>query len=338
MRIRTLSVYCIAHFAVDFCCAHFMFTLLRDSGNWLYAMLIYNFCAFAMQMPLGLLADKLNRNYAVAAAGCILVAVSSIISCQWFITQMLSAAVMGLGNALFHVGGGVDVLNISEHRCAPLGLFVSPGAIGLCLGAMLKGRFPLYADCAILVLMALLIALPAVRKGRYTDNLPLKFDKITVSSTLCLLCLLAVVCLRSFAGMSFSFEWKSSLPAVVPVLCVAFGKALGGFAADGIGSKLATLLSLGACAVLFLFSGIPLCGLAALLLFNMTMPITLWETAKLFPNAKGFSFGLLTFALFLGFLPVCFGTPSLNAVLSTAAVLLSLLLLLLGIRRKKDVA
>ena len=44
-------------------------------------------------------------------------------------------------------------------------------------------------------------------------------------------------------------------------------------------------------------------GLAALLLFNMTMPITLYQLVIRHRQLAGFFFGLLTLALFLGFLP-----------------------------------
>lgn len=40
----------------------------------------------------------------------------------------------------------------------------------------------------------------------------------------------------------------------------------------------------------------------------MTMPVTLWAVARILPGAKGFSFGLLTFALFLGFCPSYLGS------------------------------
>ena len=39
----------------------------------------------------------------------------------------------------------------------------------------------------------------------------------------------------------------------------------------------------------------------------MTMPITLWAAARLMPGGKGFAFGLLTFALFLGYIPTALG-------------------------------
>ncbi len=307
-----------------------MFSLLYHENSWMSAVLIYNFCAFAMQMPFGLISDKINRNSLVAAVGCVFVAASLFIP-----SPLVTAAVMGIGNALFHVGGGVDVLNMSDQKCSPLGLFVSPGAIGLCLGRMLVGRFPMYFASAALAIVAVIIIIAAKTERELPNNAPLKLE-LSSGILTAFLCLFAVVCLRSFAGMSFSFDWKASMPALVSVCCVALGKALGGFAADAVGSKIASIISLSLCAVMFIFSDIPLCGLAALLLFNMTMPITLWETAKLFPNAKGFSFGLLTFALFVGFLPVYFGAPPLSSVMSALCALVSLLLLMAGIRRVRN--
>ncbi len=57
-------------------------------------------------------------------------------------------------------------------------------------------------------------------------------------------------------------------------------------------------------------TGVPFCyvfkdilpfGLAALFLFNMSMPLTLYLLAKRMPGMPGLAFGLLTFALYLGF-------------------------------------
>lgn len=79
------SVYSIAHFAVDFGCALLVFGLLTGSPNMVTSLnaantavlfLIYNFSAFAMQMPIGLITDHLNRNCLVAACGVLLVALA----------------------------------------------------------------------------------------------------------------------------------------------------------------------------------------------------------------------------------------------------------------------
>ena len=65
----------------------------------------------------------------------------------------------------------------------------------------------------------------------------------------------------------------------------------------------------------------------------MSMPITLRGAADALPGMPGFSFGLLTFALFLGFLPTWLGIPgpaegwflSLGAALSLALMVLVLI-------------
>ena len=68
----------------------------------------------------------------------------------------------------------------------------------------------------------------------------------------------------------------------------------------------------------------------------MTMPVTLWAAARTLPGAKGFTFGLLTFALFLGFLPSFLGWPSLltGPASYAGAALASLLLLWRPLRRE----
>ena len=76
--------------------------------------------------------------------------------------------------------------------------------------------------------------------------------------------------------------------------------------------------------------------LAALFLFNMTMPLTLMEAARLLPGAKGGAFGLLTCALFVGMVPRFIGvTRELPGPFWAGLVLLSLGLLWVGLRKEK---
>src|SRR5699024_9872855 len=97
-------------------------------------LLLYNFCAFALQMPLGIWADGLNRNGLLAAVGCSLTAAAFLVP-----LALPAAVVAGVGNALFHLGGGIDVLNAGERKAAALGVFVSPGAVGLYVGTLWGG-------------------------------------------------------------------------------------------------------------------------------------------------------------------------------------------------------
>lgn len=325
-----LLLFSAGHFLVDFFCAVLMFSAVSGSGSFALYLLIYNFCAFAMQMPLGLMADYLSRNSIVAGVGCVMVALAWLLSGS----PLAAAITAGLGNALFHVGGGVDVLNHSQEKSAALGIFVSPGAFGIYLGTILgRSGSPFHATAAIVALLiagtALILAdrliSGTLRSGNAPVNPAVGRDKLL----LVLLPLFLVVCLRSYLGMIWRFDWKSEWHWGIILICaVVFGKTLGGFLADKIGARRAGTLSLGLSAILFLFSDHPVWGVAAILLFNMSMPITLWEAARQFPGAKGFAFGLLTFALFLGCAPVLLGyespltTPLSYAIGATVSMLL----------------
>ena len=66
----------------------------------------------------------------------------------------------------------------------------------------------------------------------------------------------------------------------------------------------------------------------------MTMPITLFAAARLFKNARGFAFGLLTFGLFIGYVPKFLGmdTSVIPQYVYAGLIILSLALLILGLR------
>ena len=326
-RTPLLALYSLAHFWVDLSCALLAFRSLSASPDFALCLLLYNFCAFALQMPLGLLADRLDRNGAVAAAGCALVALAYAVP-----LPLAAAVTAGVGNALFHLGGGIDTLNTGLGRSAALGIFVSPGAVGLFLGT-LWGRgdaAPLWAGPVGLLLLAGAIlwlcrrTFGSLRSG----NAPL--DPTPREGWGPLVPLFLVVVLRSYMGANQAFAWKSQGQwALVLTLALALGKAGGGLLSDRLGPRRAAGWSLGLAAALYLLSGAPLPGLLAVFLFNMTMPMTLWAAAQLLPGAKGFGFGLLTFALFVGYLPVYLGWPAVfgNVWACAAAAALSLALL-----------
>ena len=69
-RKPLLALYSIAHFWVDLSCAFLAFRFLSGSPDFLLCLLLYNFCAFALQMPLGIWADGLNRNGLLAVVSC----------------------------------------------------------------------------------------------------------------------------------------------------------------------------------------------------------------------------------------------------------------------------
>lgn len=309
-RKPLLALYSIAHFWVDLSCAFLAFRFLSGSPDFLLCLLLYNFCAFALQMPLGIWADGLNRNGLLAAVGCGLTAAAFLVP-----LALPTAVVAGVGNALFHLGGGIDVLNAGERKAAALGIFVSPGAVGLYAGTLWGGGAQVSAlvpPAGLLILAGSILLLCRRTMGSLrSGNAPVDTEPVG-GSWLPLVPLFLVVALRSWMGLGQSFPWKAQwgLPLV---LALALGKAAGGFLMDAVGPRRAAGWSLALAAVLYLFSGHAAPGLMAVFLFNMTMPMTLWAATKLLPGAKGFAFGLLTFALFIGYLPVYLGWPAVFA-------------------------
>jgi len=317
-------IYALSHFAVDLGCAYAAFS---GSTAGAFGFLLYNFFAFAMQMPLGLLADRLGKNRWFAVAGTLLVT----FVCCFPVFGIIGITFLGLGNALFHIGGGLDVLNLSGSKAAPLGVFVSPGAFGLFLGTLwgnqLQPRFPVL----LLLILCVILMILAPVKERLPQNTPLAFPKRSLVPWAALLFL--VVVLRSFGGMQASFPWKTGLWSWLTVAAVVLGKTCGGILSDRFGSISVSIGSLILSAILFCFSQLPICSVLALLLFNMTMPVALHALAQAMPGCKGFSFGLLTFALFLGFLPTYFGAPAIGGYAMAAVSIVSLLLLLPGLQK-----
>ncbi|MBQ6236470.1 MAG: hypothetical protein IJK54_11180 [Clostridia bacterium] len=338
--VRKTALLSLVHAAVDMSCAALFFSVLKGDELWL-GMVLYNACAFLCQLPMGVVADRLNRNMLFAAIGCALVALAFGLRS----VPILAMVVAGLGNGAFHVGGGIEVLNGSETKAGPLGVFVSPGAIGLYFGrvfssAMLSQPWLLPAILLGLGCAILLTGHKEYKEGSHNAELSFEMPK----DGLWLLGLLFfVVVLRSFMSTTAAFSTGDLLngpPSVwsgfIPVLCLALGKTAGGFVADRFKPIPTAIVSLGLCALFLFFPLHPILALCALFLFNMSMPLTLFASARLLKGAKGTAFGLLTAALFLGVVPFFLGMqiPA-SSILYGALAAVSGVLLVIGLKEPK---
>ena len=339
MKKLIVTTYSIIHFIVDLACNVLVVNLVASKlGNdviTLFAAVIaYNFFAFAVQLPVGIIADKLNKNAICSAVGCLLVSLGF----AFYNNAILAAIIAGIGNSLFHVGGGIDVLNISDKKATPSGIYVSTGALGVFLG-LLSGKygFNKYYIVHILLLLSFIALIYLYTKIKdKVSNVETKYDKISISEVIAIICLMITVCIRSYVGMILNFSWKSNLIlAVIAILSVVFGKMLGGIIGDRIGFKKISVISLLLSGILFVFAfDIPALGILAILFFNMTMPITLTALSNILNNGKGFAFGLLTFALFVGAMPAFFGDTLLvfNKIGLCIITLVSMVILYIGIK------
>lgn len=330
MKKAVTAIYSAAHFFVDMSCAFVMlkFAYMGDPT----VILIYNFCAFALQMPIGIILDSFGGGRKAAALGCGLVALSFFLPV--FQSSIITAVTAGLGNALFHVGGGVYVLNEFKGAAA-LGIFVSPGAIGLYLGTLMSktDAHAVFPVISMLAFAALIFIMPYI----FNEKMPEKYADKPFSVSLPISCkaaaamFFAVVIIRSFGGFAVSFPWKvTGAASLAAVIFTAAGKAAGGFISDKFGMERAAAVTMTAAGVTYLFSGNMAAGLTAVFLFNMSMPVTLKGAADILDGGKGFSFGLLTFALFIGYIPSYTGNANAGVFAMCILCLVSAVLLTAG--------
>ena len=352
MVVNMTVFYSILHMLIDGVCAIAMFGWFCLGEQGYLNILLYNFCAFALQMPLGVILDLLNAGNRTTGSTdgktgtdipLCYAAVGTILTLLGAFTHPV---ILGIGNALFHLGGGVDVIREDQRRGKrgkDLGVFVAPGALGLFLGGLLaKGSKAEYAVllCGI-VMIGLLVWLGKEKRndsGAGTVYITEEKTLVHREKQIVIFGCLAVVILRSYIGMAVALPWKTTVfMSLFSVCAVVAGKIAGGFLAAKFGIRKTIVLSLLLAAACYPFCGQVAVGWLALFFFNMTMPITLYLLVRRFPELSGFSFGLLTFGLFLGFLPVYFECtlPIPNGLLGMLGSLISLLLLQIVIGKRK---
>lgn len=301
--LSNITVYSVSHALVDAACAATIFAIVVASQdtpqNLVQLIIIYDILAFSMQPIFGLWVDAFKVPVHSAVIGMLLVAASTLL----LSIPLLAALVSSIGNALFHVGGGVISLNLNPGKAALPGIYVAPGALGLMIGTLVGkgGHFIAWPFILLLVVSsALTLVLPKV------DIVPprklpgnLKWFETVV------LLLLVSVAIRSMVGLSLVLPWKSDrVLLVILTLAIVLGKALGGILGDKFGwTRVAVSGLIISAPLLAFFAQTPIIAILGIFLFNLSMPITLIGIAEMLPGKSGFAFGLTTLALIIGASP-----------------------------------
>jgi FSR family fosmidomycin resistance protein-like MFS transporter len=292
-------------------------------------VLAYDVLAFAGQVPLGWLVDRLALRRGAALLGVVLAAAGLLLGERAGYAVVLLA---GLGNALFHLGAGAMVLAGGREKAAPAGVFVGPGALGLGIGLLLGRRFVTVPTWPWLFgLAAAVVLVLAVSLRERPDDAPEPAPTLRPMTSLALATLLCLsVAVRSLVGTVGCDACDKTLFLAIAVPCAGcLGKMVGGFLADRFGWIDLSMVALLAAAPLLGFSGGDLwLALPGLLLFQMTMPVTLVAVLRLMPGRPALAFGLPCLALIAGALPAYLpdvwrprGSEVLALVLGSAAVL-----------------
>lgn len=300
----------LSHFFLEVV-SFFILTRYADSPVMWTLALLYDFYAFVPQGIYGALRDRFFPRIDFARIGAALLA-AALVLMQLSVSPYAVIAVLSVGNGMLHIHGAEETLRRSPGRLTPSAVFVAGGSFGLVTGRLLAATeisaWWLLAAVALTVLpteAAKRLSPPALPE----NLLQYRCANRTLPGWLLIALSVLVVSMRSYMGYGVPTAWNKTVPQTVALFaCLGAGKALGGVMADRIGLRKTVLLStLGALPfLLFGNRNMPL-SLIGLLLFSMTMAVTLGLLVSVLPDRPGVAFGFTTLGLAIGTFPVFFG-------------------------------
>lgn len=315
------AIYAFLHFSIEVICFYRLFSERSEWDSLWLCALTYDALAFVPQSFFGILTDKYPKIKA-APSGFILAALSFLP-----LGKYISLVLLALGNALIHIAGANATLRAAHGKTAPSGIFVGGGSFGVIAGQLLgsAGNKTLIVFPLVLCIVGFIVTLLL---PRYTDmTAPAsgfrEANEKLPAGTVVLLMFLTVAA-RAYIGYAIPTAWnKKTWQTVLLFVCMGAGKMLGGVFADRFGSRKTAVVSLLAALPFLLFGDkLMAVSLFGVLLFSMTMPISLGVLVSVLADQPGLSFGITTVGLFTGTLPVFFIKPhSLTAHIVIVTVL-----------------
>lgn len=314
-KIGVVSIYSFCHFIVDFICAIFILGKLpyiaKTNSEFITSVIIYNFFAFAFQVPLGYILDKFKNYKYIAIIGLCLIGLCYLTN---FNNIFILATLVGIGNALFHLEGGVNIFSLSDRKAFLNGLFVAPGALGIFLGTIFHNEL-IVTYLPIIVIIISISLLFLVQKQEIDkaleENKKGNFNNFSIALIVILIGISIIV--RSIGGSAIIYTWKSGFAlGFIYTISIVIGKAFGGLLADKFGLLKVALSSLTCSAIcLILGYNVHIFAYIGILLFNIPMSITLTILENTLAKKIACAVGLNTMFLFIGYL-ICFIDITIN--------------------------
>ena len=307
MRSNRIGIlYFFIHFIIEIT-SFYIVSLYTDSNLvWILA-LMYDFFAFVPQGLFGYLKDKgFKINFAITG---MLLSTISLIMIYFNLNATLVILVLSIGNCMVHIEGAETTLKSSNGKMTPSAIFVSGGSFGVITGkllAMYKVPIPIMIVINVLMLIPILIC------NRYESEISNKklesyhFSNKKINSKTIITLAVFVVIVRAYMGYGIPTTWNKTLVQTILLYCfMGIGKAMGGILIDSIGIKKTALLStIGSLPFLVFGNNIMTISLIGIMMFRMTMAITLGIIVSELKKYPGVAFGFTTLGLFLGSLPV----------------------------------
>lgn len=340
-------LYFYVHFVTEVIC---FYILGKETGNsaflWLFP-LVYDCLSFVPQSPIGYLSDKFKKLNS-GLIGIILLALAGV--CFWlkaFPSPYIPLVILCIGNCFTHIGGAEVTLRASEGRLSHSSIFVSGGSFGVITGRLLAGSFVPYWAIILLALSAIpftLLAQMYKDEADKADNPCEKFNYANpkIPAGIIIVTATLIVIVRGYMGYGIPTSWnKTVFQTIMLFVTMGIGKAAGGIIADAFGVKKTALIS-AALALPFLMAGNEhmMISLIGVMLFSMTMSITLALLVSVLKKTPGLAFGFTTIGLFVGTMPIFFiklTTVKSNCIVIAALTVLCLIAMEIIIRKDEKV-
>jgi hypothetical protein len=294
MKLR-LWVPTLLHFFTDFFSMYALYKLNMTGDKAYILITVYNLLAFIPQPLIGAVFENSKNIKYWGSFGCLLVVLGALIP------EPITAVIFfGLGNAFFHVGEGKVVLLRSE-KAAPLGVFISFGAIGVGVARQFISS-EVWA-WLFWVMLFIFLAFNAWNLFIKYEEMPYEYKAAPEASKtaiwpLALICL--GVFLRGFVGQYTAYTWSPELKLLFISLAVFLGKFVGGFILDLVGPLPLIVASSVISFTCSFFPGNMWISLVGLFGVNLLMALTMELMRKAMPQYLAFGFGLLAAFLLIG--------------------------------------
>ena len=333
-------LYFYIHFVVEVVCFFYLSKISNSPVVWLIPFL-YDSFAFVPQGIIGYISDKYPK-IKMGIIGVLLLFVGIMLFSFFNVSKYITLFIICFGNAFLHISGAENTLKNSNGKLAHSAIFVSGGSFGVISGRLLaKTMIPSW-----ILLPFILTIIPFTL---YADTFNEKdncdefnYVKKSINPVIIILIAFLVVIVRGYMGYGIPTSWnKTVIQNVLLFTFMGIGKALGGILSDTFGiRKVAILSTLLAIPFLCFGDSIMIISLIGVLMFSMTMSITLGILVSVLKKTPGLAFGITTIGLFLGTAPIFFvKTPNIlyNSIMIAVLSILCSYLLARVLREDRNV-
>ena len=299
-------LYFYVHFITEIACFYFLSKVTNGSRIVWLIPFIYDGLAFVPQSLIGYINDLFPK-FKTGIIGTILLVICYLIYIL-FNQVLISLIILCLGNAFIHISGAENTLRNSNGKLSHPAIFVGGGSFGVITGKLLFN----IVDPIIIIFMILTIIPFILLADTYTnyEEKQTNYNYINTKIPLNLIVFLTVfiVIVRGYMGYGIPTSWnKTTLQTVILFFSMGIGKCLGGILSDAYGiKKISTLSTLIAIPFLCFGNNVMIVSLIGVMMFSMTMSITLAILTSVYKNRPGLAFGFTTIGLFLGTAPIFF--------------------------------